>query len=296
MRQLIEAWNRFWFESFDERRFRLFQFIFLTTVFVLYGFRVLDFEFLYTESGILPFSFLSTDILPELYYPGLPLESLAKSAGLGLTVHWIFIALIGLSLFYRNYWFIAFTLYLLHIVFLRRNPLAVYGVDMVATFWFLYSSLINPKTKSQIWSAINSVGYRLIQIQLCIIYAYSGFDKARGLTWWKGDAIWYALGNTQIASIDFSFLAYTPWLLTILAAITVLWETYFPLLIWVPQIRRYVLLIGFGFHLSIAIMMNLYEFSMVMLAAYPLFFDEKLTSKIYAWMSSKPILRKMINS
>jgi hypothetical protein len=292
MQNFLKAWNTFWFESFDQKRFRFFQIIFLSTVFVLYAFRMLDFEFLYTDKGLLPFKILSD--LPELLYKNFPLEYLAKNATLGFSLHILFVVLIAVSLFYRHIWVIAVLLYLLHVVFLRRNPMGVYGVDMVATFWFLYMTLINPTSKSQVWQSINSVGYRLIQIQLCIIYAYSGFDKVRGLTWWKGDAVWYALGNTQITSIDFSFLAYMPAILTVMAFVTVLWETYFPILIWIPQIKRYVITIGIFFHLGIAFMMNLYEFSLVMLAAYPLFMNRDMTHKLFDWCTKKPILKLLV--
>lgn len=292
MQLLIKSWNTFWFESFDQKRFRLFQVVFLSTILVLYGFRLLDFEFLYTDKGLLPFSILSD--IPELLYKGLPLEHLAKNATLGFVLHIILIALIALTLFYRQIWPLAVLIYVLHVVFLRRNPMSVYGVDMVATFWFLYMAMVNPTAKSQVWQSINSVAYRLIQLQLCIIYAYSGFDKARGLTWWKGDAVWYALGNTQVSSIDFSFLAHTPAILTIMAFVTVLWETYFPVLIWVPQIKKYVLTIGIALHLGIAFMMNLYEFSFVMLAAYPLFMNRDMTHKLYSWCQHKPILKLLV--
>lgn len=293
MQQLLKHWNDFWFESFDEKRFRFFQIIFLFTVFILYGFRLLDYTFLYSDNGILPYSLLKD--IPELLYSNNHLEILAKNATLGFSLHVIFVFLIGFTLFYRQYWIAALVLYLLHLVFLRRNPMGVYGVDMVATFWFLYMALVNPKAKSATWKAINSVGYRLIQIQLCIIYAYSGLDKARGATWWKGDAVWYALGNTQIATIDFSFLAYTPAVLALMAYVTVLWETYFPILIWIPQIKKYVIAIGICFHLGIAMMMNLIEFSLVMLAAYPLFMDKEMTSKVYNWMKAKPVFKLLIS-
>lgn len=292
MQRLLSLWNNFWFESFDEKRFRLFQIIFLTTILILYGFRIMDFQFLFSNDGLLPFSALSD--LPELLYTGLPVEYLVKNDIVGYGLYILFILLIALTLFYRHIWLIALVIYILNIAFLRRNPMSVYGVDMVATFWFLYMAFVNIKTKSIMWHGINSVMYRLIQLQLCIIYAYSGFDKVRGLSWWKGDAIWYALGNTQIASINFSFLAHTPSILTLLAVITVLWECYFPILIWIPQIKKYVIYIGVGLHLGIAVMMNLFEFSLVMLAAYPLFMDKKMTDQLYGWVQSKPVLKLLV--
>ncbi len=292
MQKLISAWNTFWFDSFDEKRFRFFQIVFLATVLILYGFRILDFEFLFSNNGILPFEMLSN--LPELLYNGLPIENLVRNDIVSLCLYAVFILLMALTLFYRHIWLVALAIYILNIAFLRRNPMSVYGVDMVATFWFFYMAFVNVKTKSMVWQGINSVMYRLIQLQLCIIYAYSGFDKVRGLTWWTGDAIWYALGNTQVASIDFSFLAHTPSILTLLAVVTVLWECYFPILIWIPQIKKYVIYIGVCLHLGIAVMMNLFEFSLVMLAAYPLFMNKKMTDDLYEWFKSKPLTRILL--
>ena len=133
----------------------------------------------------------------------------------------------------------------------------------------------------------NSLSTRCIQIQLCIIYVYSGLEKIRGMTWWRGDALWYAFGNTQLTYFDMSFLAHMPLVIVALTYLTVIWETYFAVLIWFAPIRKYILLFGLIFHLSIALTMNLVEFSVLMLAPYLLFLERERAGKWYQYLRSK---------
>ena len=124
------------------------------------------------------------------------------------------------------------------------------------------------------YSVLESVALRFLQIQVCVIYGYSGFEKLKGTLWWRGEAVWYALANSQIARFDFSWLSRFPLLIVIATYTTVLWEVYFPILVWLKPIRKYVLLFGILLHLSIAFTVCIPFFGALMISTYILFLDE----------------------
>jgi hypothetical protein len=295
LKRLASEWDEFWFQEDNEVNLAAFQTVFALGIFIIYFFRFLDYSMIFGETGILPFNILRK-LIPTEYQGGLPLEYLAKNETVGWSLHLIFITCLAAQFFGLQNRVFQIFIFLLHLVFLKRNPFAIYGTDMVATCWFLYLCFVKTpvrfrfqflkksKTSSELSIILNSVGLRLIQIQLCIIYAYSGLEKARGNTWWNGDAIWFALGNSQVASMDFGFLVHTQWLIALMTFSTIVWEVYFPFAIWIPRIRKYMLVIGCFFHLGIAMMMNLYDFSFMMLAVYILFIEEEtLTQFLRRW-------------
>lgn len=112
------------------------------------------------------------------------------------------------------------------------------------------------------------MGIRLIQIQICIIYAYSGLEKAKGLTWWKGDALWNSIANGEMVTLDMSFIYHLTPVLAVLTFATLLWETYFPfLLLWKPT-RKISLAFGLFTHFTIGILFNIPYFSIFMMMSY----------------------------
>lgn len=287
---MIRNWKDFWFASFSYENFRLFQIVFCTVVFVTYLWRLFDFTLLYSNEGILPYEKLLS--LPEVFSSYIPWHTLVSNPTLGFALHVLLLLLLLLVIFNFQNRYVLILIWILHTAFLRRNPIGLYGYDMVISFWFLFMAITLPKSKSSLGIELNSIAYRLVQLQLCIIYAYSGLEKAKGNTWWQGDALWFAYANTQQTSLDFSFLIHIPWLVALLSFASLLWETYFPVLVWIRSIRKYVLLFGVIFHLSIAFSMNLIEFSMVMIAPYLLFLDKKMAGDLYIKVMGLPLFKR----
>jgi hypothetical protein len=127
---------------------------------------------------------------------------------------------------------------------------------------------------SRLSAWLGSVAIRLAQIQVCVIYFYSAIKKLTGPSWWHGDAIWQVLANPLWARFDFSWMAACPTLVMFLTYSTLLWELYFPALIWVRRVRYPVLALGVGLHLGISLTMILPFFGLTMIATYTLFIDE----------------------
>lgn len=270
------SWNRFWFEADGHAQMRLFRKLFAGLLLLNYSLRTLDLELYYSDRGIAPLS-----VLPEimdLRYRFSLLHVLS-----GTTALWVFDALFLLSLATLMLGILprisAIVALVLHVSFLHRNMASAYGADTVATFFLLYLSLADFRFRTakdvtpDFRSSLGSVAFRLGQIQLCIIYAYAGLHKLKGVNWWNGEALWGTLANAQMARFDFGWMAHFPVAMIVATYATLFWEIYFPVLIWARAVRYGFLVFGVLVHLGIGVALNIPIFASLMVFIYALFLD-----------------------
>ena len=119
---------------------------------------------------------------------------------------------------------------------------------------------------------------RIAQVQLMIVYFFTGVDKFRGINpatgelgdWVGGHAGFKALNHGTISR--FAVFGDWPWWLFAPASwITLVWEVAFPLLILWRRTRWYALSIGFVVHVGIWLTMEVTHFSFTIMAFYWLF-------------------------
>lgn len=285
MKTLIRAWDRFWFAPQPLLNAAVARILLCGTLFLMDFSRQFDLAKFYSEEGIVPVRW-ALGVIPDFYRPlfpwffwsdaGMPWAHGALVAGL---------LLLTLGIGGRV---LTLLVWILHIGFLQRNYAIAFGADLVGnTFLFL---MIGMQTcaRLSLWNRlrgsrglqpgtgdwIHSAFYRLLQIQLCTIYCYTGWEKLKGGLWWDGTALWIVFANPQMVVADLSWTRYFPWVLVLLTFLTMLFEMYFPVLVWVKKTRPFVLLAGFFFHLGIGLTMALMNFAVVMLSPYVLFVDE----------------------
>lgn len=295
MKTIAMAWDRFWFGPVDLYNLALFRCVFFSVLFIMYSIRMLEVRLLYFTDGLMPASMAR--VFPPEFYKG-PFYWFPMSDALIWWAHLIFVVLLllgALGLLRRwSTWIVL----ALHLAFMQRNYMVIYGADLVSTFWLLYLSFADHSRCFSVWKSktqcpvtmkssdiITSVAYRLIQVQLCIIYGYTGLEKLKGSTWWEGTAVWKVLGNTQLAPIDFSFLVHVPWVIALLTYFTLLFEVYFPVAIWFKPLRKYWLTVGATFHLLAAGTMGLHFFSIIMITTYILFIPSEQWQRFFEWSS-----------
>ena len=117
------------------------------------------------------------------------------------------------------------------------------------------------------------VGYRLIQIQLMVMYLQSGVEKWGSSSWRRGSALYYSLSTDNYARSDvmlaplldgpigYEILRFGTW-------VTLYWEMYFALLVlWRPT-RYLALIVGVLMHLGVHITLMVAFFSFVSLWGY----------------------------
>jgi len=293
----IHAWDAFWFEPNDEklRSVAIFRILFCATMLFFYISRVPDISFFYSEQGLLPSSYAQTvDYFryhPSIFFGMKSLTSLYIFHGIFLSL----LLMLSVGLLTR---FVAPLTFFFHLMFLNRNMTVMFGVDMISTFFFLYLIFSNSGAYYSLdkklfcknsWlyrssaSTINHIALRLMQIQLCVIYAFSGLEKLKGTRWWDGSAIWDVLTMGDMQRWDMSFVAHVPVLLAMNAYAVLFWEIYFPFLVWKKELRNYILLIGVFLHLGIGIFMNLPSFAALMISIYALFLSGEEIKRSIRW-------------
>jgi hypothetical protein len=292
--KIRKLWNQFWFAPTEQLPVEVFRVFVGITGGFFYLFRMFDFEFFFGEQGILTADG-ARDMTPPSFRSPIPWEMLAAlPSPLPEILHGVFVLLlfaIGLGLFSgRNARIAVIAAFIIHLSFLFRNFGIIYGPDLVLTCWLFYLCFMNHSVVLRIGrpyhrgvksDSATGMARRLAQLHLCTIYAYSGFEKARGMSWWRGDALWAVFGNGQIVSWDLSFVAPYPILLVLATFSTLLWEVYFPVLVW-TRLKHATLLFGVALHSGIGLLMNLKCFALSMLAPYALFLSENTLEKIFS--------------
>lgn len=295
----IKDWDNFWFGPLANYNISLFRLLFGLSILGMYLVRFVNFDFYFTDGGILPFDY-ALKILPEGYPSILPFF-LKTDAGIRFQgiLHLILILGFTLGLFGRS---LTWLLAIVNLGLMQRNMTVVYGADLFANFWLFYLSFINHNQYFSLWNLIckkrkkieksdmvSSMGVRLLQAQLCLTYAYTGLEKFKGNQWWEGSAIWHVTGIDDIISRDFSFLQNVPTLVASLSMMTVVFEVYFIFAIWNKRLRYPWLLVGVLFHISTAVFMELWFFAFMMIAPYLLFLPD--LSKV-SWPQFTKVFRK----
>lgn len=283
----IQAWDQFWFKPIDTLPLACFRFCVCSVLFVTYSIRFFDIRLFFYESGLL--SSDSAKAFQKIETEHVLHFILSSDAWLYMAHLALLVALLLMALGIGNR-LLSVATFFLHLIFIQRNPSIVYGLDSAATFWLFYlmlakvqgqmqwihyffhkrkTGLVLEKKDRGYWG--NQIVIRLIQIQLCVMYLFSGLYKLKGHSWWEGTALWEALSFYDLAPIDFSFLLGMPVVVAGLTWFVFLFELYFPVLIWIPKLRNTLLSLGLLMHILIAVSMGLYLFALIVLCAYLLF-------------------------
>ena len=292
----IKSWSSFWFKPVDTFSVSCFRFCFCLVLLVMSLIRFFDMRLFFYESGLL--SQKGSQVLLKQMNKE-PIFDFLMLSDMWLTLlYLLFIVVLFLMVLGLANRFVSLLAFVLHLIFLQINPAITFGADVIAGFWLFYlvfanshkqikwghyflhrrQGLYSDRAEKGDW--LNTMAIRFIQIQLCVIYMFSGMEKLKGQSWWEGTAIWEALSFYDFALVDFSFLLSWPLLSVGLTVFTLLFEIYFPVLVWVSKLRNAVLLAGVALHIGIALSLNIYFFSLIMLSSYILFIPSETLRSI----------------
>lgn len=152
----------------------------------------------------------------------------------------------------------------LHFMFMNTGFLAAYGVETFMHIGLCYCMVMPVRPGAPV-SEWNTLSIRVLQLHLCIVYVASGVEKAAGIQWWNGEAIWQTLMHSQFSRFDMSWLAQHPWLARLLCWATLLIEIGYPFFMWFRRSRPYGYFAVVSLHLGIAIFMGLELFAAAMI-------------------------------
>lgn len=113
---------------------------------------------------------------------------------------------------------------------------------------------------------------RLIRLQVCLIYFWSGATKLFNAAWQEGVALHYVLSNAQFQRAPMISAILEP-VVTPLSYVTLTWELLFPLAMVVRRVRGPWLWFGVALHIGMWLLLELGPFTVVMLASYLAFVE-----------------------
>lgn len=180
--------------------------------------------------------------------------------------------------------------WLIHYSTIRRLPVMLFGFDSIVGSILLYMALTGTGGESfsvdrrldsrrhgqpdSRRNALSGIALRLIQLQLCLIYAGAGFSKLLGEPWWDGTAAYYLVANNEFRGFSMlKTMGENHWLMAVGTLVPLWSEILYPVLIWFKTWRPLMLCLVIAMHLMIAMSLGLWEFSLTMIAANFAFVD-----------------------
>ncbi len=274
---------RFFFADDDATRteslraLRFFR-IAVGTIVLLHFFAIhQDFADLFGTNGLIPWDVADLYVADlQLTLPRLIVFLEAYGVAAGTTLFWfqVLFYATGISLICG---FLprlsALILLLLQVSVVSGIGFLAYGVDFFTSMALFYLILANTGKNGNPLPV-----RRTLQLHLGIAYFFSGLVKLLGFNWWNGESIWKAINLPYVNrdfAFDFTWLADYPFVFVAIGWATIVVELFHPFFIAWKKTRTFWLLATVGMHFGIAIVLNLYYFSAMMivwnLAAYHYF-------------------------
>ena len=183
----------------------------------------------------------------------------------------------------------------LSVTFLLLVSIYIQSVDPISsftlnkfytTFFFLF--LVSPEPNAK--NKITAFPIRIVQLTVVVHYCTSGLCKVIHGDWLENpNILWTQVQGIYVTDFGAWMLRITPlavWSMT--GTVALLFELFAPILFYLKKSRKSTLIIGFGFHMIIALMMHqLIYFSLQMISFYILFLDENTFFSIKVFLRKK---------
>ena len=121
---------------------------------------------------------------------------------------------------------------------------------------------------------------RLVQLQLTAIYADGALSKLDGKTWLDGTAVYYVVRHLDTQRFSLPYIFDNLLICQLLTWGTLVIELALCTLIWVKELRYYVLLGGMLLHSGIELTMNIPGFETMMMSFYIAFVDPRDIARV----------------
>ena len=138
----------------------------------------------------------------------------------------------------------------------------------------------------------------LIAAQVCVIYATAGLTKVQGQMWQNGSAMGYVLRLVWFQpwpGLSQWFAGHTV-MLTLVGYVTVLVQAGFTFIVFSPKLKYPALVILVGMHLSIAVLLGLPFFSLIMLIGDGIFLSDRVWQAVGRWVAGPAYARSMAST
>jgi hypothetical protein len=297
-KSFVEAWNEFFFAEQSPIPIALFR--------ILYGMAVLATLWLTRDDWIAwygPHAWVSLSTM-QAFEPGPRLNLFTVMPASVFWVQmlfWVFVASAACLTIGFLTRLNSVVVYICLASIQQRNLFILHGGDTflrVAGFFLIFSvagAALSVDRLIRIWRGKEGVetrprrpwAQRMIQFELSLVYFVGFCWKVAGAMWVQGTALSYIyrLDELQRFPLPSWFLNET--LMKLATWFTLALEFALGVLIWIREIRYYLLAIGLVFHLSIEYSMNIPMFQWDVLTAYVLFIDVADLERVWNWISGR---------
>lgn len=291
-RGALDGWNRFWFSPADPATFSMIRVLAGLMLFYTHLVWTIELEAFFGAAPWLSAQALAVNIEPSpwSYFWLIDSPAMLWTAHIAALV---VIAMLTIGLFSRVTSVLTFVI---TVSYALRVPGALFGLDQINALLAMYL-MLGPSgacySVDRWWArrrgrADNAtapsiganVGIRLMQVHMCVIYLFSGLGKLQGDTWWDGSAMWGAVASLEYQSMDLTWMASWPLLVSFLTHLTVWWEVSYSALVWPRLTRGLVILVAIPLHLGIALGLGMITFGLAMLIGNAAFVSPALTRKL----------------
>lgn len=252
------------------------------------------------------YGFVQWAITRANLFPGLPhLGDVALLTGhLGLTsdqaIHLVLgvyiVGLCGLLAGLATRW-MAVLVWFTNFLWMHAGGGLVYGMDIFAHIALFYLMImpcgaalsldVHWRKRSSQPSVSAGVTRRMLQFHMCIIYFSSGLEKAMGIQWWNGEAIWRSAMLPVFHQFDLHWLAYVPWLPMMVGWSTVAAETSYAFLVWSRRTRIFAVALLVSMHFFIGLFLGMWLFGIIMIIMNLGAFGYEAWQDFVAWRASR---------
>jgi predicted DCC family thiol-disulfide oxidoreductase YuxK len=190
-----------------------------------------------------------------------------------------------------------------------RNPVLNYGVDMVLSY-LLVTLCLAPIGRAMSLDRVRAVRAakrsnledtlppyasawagactRLMQIQMAVLFFYTGISKIKWEEWRNGDAIWLTFSTADYYNrFLLDILSHYYWIGVFASHATIFIEVAFAFLIWQQRTRPFLLAAAIFLHFMFAITLGLVYFSFVMVMGHMSFVRPEWLQRLGAWWKQK---------
>ncbi len=270
------SWSSFWFGQPNYRALKIFRIVFGTLALLHFLAEIPNYSLRFTHMGLYDTEFINHfGNFKNHFLMAVPEWS----------IFWVYTALLTALIFLISGVggrFSAIAAFLLHLCLKQNSGFYAVGFEILIPHCLLYLALSGTeRSSSQFQKDLASVGVRLFQIQICIIYLYSFKHKMEFESWRSGEALWLVVQNKHSVPLAVSSLIGTPPVLKIISYLVLWSQLVFPFMIWIKKLRPIVLGLGVLFHLGTIFFLFLPFVGLGMISTYVFFLHEKTLQRFY---------------
>lgn len=135
---------------------------------------------------------------------------------------------------------------------------------------------------------VHHLSHYAIWAQIAVLYLVSGVWKLKGDLWLDGTAMQMTMSFKEFG---FPWIADSiganNWMLMMLTWMVLGYQLLFAVLIWIRPVRKWLLVFGMLFHLSIIFIVGITDFGLFMIASYSIFIPNKVAQRYASTMNLK---------